>query len=56
MEAGTKGSWPKALFPLVKRIYLIVDSKQKWSKLRAKTKLIGSVCLKVVNNFTTKNK
>jgi hypothetical protein len=38
-----------------KRIYLIADSKQKWSGFRAEIKLIGSVRLKVVNNHTTKN-
>jgi hypothetical protein len=37
------------------RIYLIVDSEQKWSGLGAKTKLLGLVHLKVVNNHITKN-
>jgi hypothetical protein len=36
-------------------IYLITDSERKWIGLGTETKLIGLVCLKVVNNKTTKN-
>jgi hypothetical protein len=38
-----------------KQIYEIADLEPKWSGLGAKTKLIGSVHLKVVNNHITKN-
>jgi hypothetical protein len=38
-----------------KRIYLIADSERKWSGIKAETKLIRSIRLKVVNNYTTKH-